>query len=156
VVLLQHGHVPTCLLCVRSLCRLPIGAPSLSHMMAVCIPCRESWSLALSVASPAVSLVFMFRAEVEDALPCRNVEVVDDCARHPSPFVFAGMCHPPFGVGKLRSVRVVSILLSGYLHIIGFSGFEIGFGLEKRARISVSSWSASGVTDRVQLACFGV
>jgi len=98
----------------------------------------------------------MFCAEVDDALPCRKVEVVECCAKHPSPLVFAGMCQPPLGVGNLRSERVVFILLSGNLHLIGFSIFEIGLGFEKRARISVSSWSASGVTDRVQLVCFGV
>ena len=101
VFVLQHGQVPNCLFIDLSLWRLPSGDPSLSHKIAACISWRVSCSFALSVASPAVSLVFILRADVGVLDLCWKSVVVVDCKTHPSPSVLAYKCHPPSGEWKV-------------------------------------------------------
>ena len=82
-----------------------------------------------SVASPAVSFVFIFRAGVVVLDLCWIAGVVAECKMHPflSMLVQKFQPTPPSGDGKLVSGSKVYLRALRFRHMICFSGLNMGF-----------------------------
>ena len=128
-----------------------MGAPSAPHSEAVRAMTMGSKDLAMSVARPAVIRAFALVAFAVHEVCCMNLLVMDEWAMHPR---WAKGGRPGWVERCERAVGERSEMWDGcwYFQVAGFSGLEIGIGLEiqgrrfERARMSLVVMEAAVVS----------